>query len=132
MVKSQVGSPRVSRACSRCHYSVVTAPGSGVAPPTSTPVSVVTLPTIDTLPSHVTITPVPLCGDSLCVPASSSAVAPAVTFVFSYTSPTPTVTPIVAGAASGAVPGMTVSCAGVSHRGKAPPVDAYTGENAEV
>ena len=118
-----------------------TAPGSGVTPPTSTPVSVVTLPTIDTLLSHVTITPppglpvstsAPLCGDSLCVPPSSSAVTPAVTFVSSYTSPTPTVTPIVASAASGTVPGMTVSCAGVSRRGKAPPVDAYTGENAEV
>ena len=54
------------------------------------------------------------------------------TSVSSYTGPTPTVTPIVAGAASGTVPGMTVSCAGVSCRGKAPPVDVYTGENAEV
>lgn len=68
----------------------------------------------------------------LCVPASSSAVTPAVIFVSSYTGPTPTVTHIVAGAASGTVPGMTISCAGVSHRGKAPPVDAYTGENVEV
>lgn len=54
------------------------------------------------------------------------------TFVSSYTGPTPTVTHIFAGAASGTVPGMTISCAGVSHRGKAPPVDAYTGENVEV
>ena len=116
-----------------------TAPGSGVTPPTSIPVSVVTLPTVDTLPSHATTTPppglpvsvsAPLCVD--CVPASSSTVTPAVTFVSSYTTPTPTVTPIVAGAVSGTVPRMTVSCAGVSRRGKAPPVDAYTGENAEV
>ena len=97
-----------------------TAPGSGITPPTSTPVSVVTLPTTDTLPSHVTTTPppglpvstsAPLCVDTHCVPASSGAVTPAVTFVSSYTTPTPTVTPIVA---SGTVPGMTVSHAGVS------------------
>lgn len=54
------------------------------------------------------------------------------TFVSSYTALTPTVTPIVAGAVSGTVPGMTVSCAGVSLWGKAPPVDAYTRENMEV
>ena len=52
------------------------------------------------------------------------------TFVSSYT--TLTVTPTVAGAVSGTVPRMTVSCAGVSRWGKAPLVDAYTGENAEV
>ena len=33
---------------------------------------------------------------------------------------------------SGTVPGMTVTCAGVSRRGKAPPVVVYTGENVEV
>ena len=118
-----------------------TAPGLGITPPASTPVSVVTLPTTDTLPSHVTTTPppglpvstsAPVCVDTHCVPASSGAVTPAVTFVSSYAAPMPTVTPIVAGAVSGTVPGMTVSRAGVSRRGKAPPVDAYTGENAEV
>ena len=36
-----------------------TAPGSGITPPTSIPVSVVILPTVNTLPSHATTTPPP-------------------------------------------------------------------------